>query len=249
MRTLAHDPEPTTTTITTSRPVCSPMPTQVTQVGPRSLTFVRPTSTACPVTGQVTVTVYGKQADAEARKRPVGTATGNPGESLVVGGLKPNKNYWYVTTDANYVRGPVRTLKPNVTTPPAPACTATYKVLNAWQDGFVAEVIVAAARPMELKSWTLTWQLRADEDIARAWGANLSVRVEGPTGAPTTTGGATSPSSAGTSPTPRARTVTVHNLPSNGWIATGDAASFALLGSTRNGAAPVPPAITCTATS
>lgn len=122
----------TSPTTTTGGPVCTPAPSMPLSATATSISFLRRTSATCPSTEPLTITVYARRADAEARKRPVGTVSGLPGVVLTVDGLKPNRKYWYVSSDANYARGPVSTLRVKSSTSSAPpSCTATYRVVNA----------------------------------------------------------------------------------------------------------------------
>lgn len=91
---------------------------------------------------------------------------------------------------------------PTVTTPPpAGACTATYRTVNAWPGGFQGEVTVRAGSAST--SWSVSWRT-SGERVDQVWN-----------GAPTTQGDL----------------LTVRNVAWNGNLAAGGTATFGLLGS------------------
>jgi len=58
---------------------------------------------------------------------------------------------------------------PSSVSPPASVCTATYRVINSWGDGFQAEVRVENTRTTTLNGWTVRMTLPAGQSISSLW--------------------------------------------------------------------------------
>jgi lysophospholipase L1-like esterase len=112
------------------------------------------------------------------------------------------------------------TTPPDPTNPPAAAaCTATYRVTNAWQGAFQAEVSVTSSGRVASTGWRVTFTFADGQVISQLWG-----------GTPTQTGAS----------------VSVANAPWNGALAPAAATTFGFIASQSGPNSP--PATTCTAT-
>jgi endo-1,4-beta-xylanase len=98
------------------------------------------------------------------------------------------------------------------------ACSASYKVTNQWQDGFIGEVTVRNTSSSTLNGWTVTWTFPNGQKISSLWNGNL----------------AASGSSA-----------TVHNASYNGTLGSAASTSFGFQGS-HTGSNGVPADVSCT---
>jgi lysophospholipase L1-like esterase len=58
--------------------------------------------------------------------------------------------------------------------PPAGACTATYRVVNQWGDGFQGEVTVRNGTTASTSSWTATFNFGNGQRITQAWNATVT---------------------------------------------------------------------------
>ncbi|WP_229399600.1 glycosyl hydrolase [Micromonospora okii] len=92
----------------------------------------------------------------------------------------------------------------------APACAATWKVVNRWPGGYQAEVTVRNVGTRATAGWTVRWPTSAGQGIRDAWGATV-----------TTADG----------------TVTARNASWNGRLAPGGSTALGLIGT---GTAPTP---------
>jgi endoglucanase len=99
-----------------------------------------------------------------------------------------------------------------------PACTAAYTVSSDWGGGFNAEVKVANAGTLPLKSWKVSWTWSGSQKVTSMWNA---------------------------SHTQSGATVTAVNAAHNGSVPVGGSASFGLGGAPGGGAVP---SVSCTAT-
>lgn len=102
------------------------------------------------------------------------------------------------------------------TTAPATACTATYKVVSQWSNGFQGEVTVRNDSAAAMSGWTATFAFANGQQINQAWNATV-----------TQTGS----------------TVTAKNVSWNGSLAGGASASFGFLASSTG--TNTAPTVTC----
>jgi alpha-galactosidase len=111
-----------------------------------------------------------------------------------------------------------RTPAASPTTPPgSPSCIATYRIVNAWRDGFQSDVTVAAGS-QATTGWRVTWAFPNGQTISQSWSATV-----------TQTGAA----------------VTATNLSWNGTLAPGASTTFGFIATaTATNGIPTP---TCTA--
>ncbi|WDZ83901.1 cellulose binding domain-containing protein [Micromonospora cathayae] len=112
------------------------------------------------------------------------------------------------------------TTPPPTTPPPTSgpaACTATYRTVNSWNDGFQGEVTVTNTSAGALNGWTVRLTLASGQAISSLWNGT----VTGGTG-----------------------TVVVGNAPYNGTLSPSGTTTFGFT-ATGNGATP-PGALTCT---
>ncbi|MCX5335896.1 glycoside hydrolase family 9 protein [Streptomyces sp. NBC_00140] len=58
--------------------------------------------------------------------------------------------------------------------PPAAACAVTYKVDNAWSDGFTATVTVKNTGQSAIDGWKLTWSYPGSQRVTSAWNATVT---------------------------------------------------------------------------
>jgi lysophospholipase L1-like esterase len=124
---------------------------------------------------------------------------------------------WYPAVAALLSPGGT-TSPPPSGTPPGPACTAAYRIVNSWQGGFQAEVAVTAG-PAALRGWTVTWTFANGQTISQLWSGSF-----------TQAGG----------------NVSVANMSYNGAVAAGASTSFGFT-ATQSGTNAVP-AATCAGT-
>ncbi|GAB2629554.1 endo-1,4-beta-xylanase [Streptomyces capparidis] len=101
--------------------------------------------------------------------------------------------------------------------PPTGGCTATWRVANQWNGGFVAEIAVRNTGTGPIGGWTVKWTLANGQTVTNAWNGTLSV-----------TGSA----------------ATLRNASYNGTLSAGAATTAGLQGT---GPATVPTDVTCTA--
>ncbi|MFE1459140.1 glycoside hydrolase family 9 protein [Streptomyces sp. NPDC058735] len=95
---------------------------------------------------------------------------------------------------------------------PGAACAVTYKVDNAWSDGFTATVTVKNTGPAAVDGWRLEWSYPGGQRVTSAWNATVT--------------------QSGTA-------VVARNVEWNRVIAAGGTASFGLQGS-LSGSSPTP---------
>jgi cellulase/cellobiase CelA1 len=96
------------------------------------------------------------------------------------------------------------------------ACTGTYSVVNSWQGGYQAQVVVKNTGSGTLNGWRLTWAFPSGQTISSLW--NGSYTQSGPN-------------------------VTVTNASYDGTLAPG---ATATVGFTANGSSATPSNLTCT---
>jgi mannan endo-1,4-beta-mannosidase len=95
------------------------------------------------------------------------------------------------------------------------SCSATYRVVEQWPDGFKAEVTIKTA-DTPLTGWRLSWTFAHDQAISQWW--NVAVATAG-------------------------RAVTAQNSSENGVVAAHSSTTFAFLGTYRK--ANPHPSVTC----
>ena len=144
-------------------------------------------------------------------------------------GFRKMSDAWYprlaaildaTTPSPSITSSPTRSSTP----PPSPSspgnpgsCTATYKVVSQWPDGFQGEIIVTNNGRTVSMAWTSTFNFANGQRITQAWNATVT--------------------QAGTA-------VTAKNMGYNGNLPAGGSTSFGFLG-TSNSTNAVP-AVTCT---
>jgi serine/threonine protein kinase len=60
------------------------------------------------------------------------------------------------------------------TTPPDVACVADYAIVNAWPNGFQAQVTVKNATGIPVHGWQVTWSLPDGQTITQVWNGALT---------------------------------------------------------------------------
>jgi lysophospholipase L1-like esterase len=105
---------------------------------------------------------------------------------------------------------------PDTDPPPAGSCTATYKMVGQWSDGFQGEVTVRNGTTSGTSSWTATFSFANGQRITQSWNGTV-----------TQSGAA----------------VTARNVGWNGPLAAGASATFGFLAS--HSGANTSPAVTC----
>jgi cellulase/cellobiase CelA1 len=167
---------PTRTPTTT--PTCSASNGSVLWRTTTSIAFSIPGSTCVPQ-AIFFVSLFTTEADARANTPVAASGTGSrESGSVVVIGLTPGTAYWYrfqMPAPAP-VAGPVLTL-PSATTGPSPSaepagCSATYRVLSRWPDGYLGEVTVTAG-PRAVTDWVVAWPATG-RGITQSWGAEVT---------------------------------------------------------------------------
>jgi lysophospholipase L1-like esterase len=135
----------------------------------------------------------------------------NDGVHPIDSGFQKMADRWYpaVTTALGGTPPPTTTTTPPPTTtttpPPSGACTATYRVISQWNDGFQGEVTVRNGTTATRSSaWTATFSFGNGQQLSQAWNATV---------------------------TQDRTTVAARNLTWNGPLAPGDSASFGFLAS------------------
>ena len=64
--------------------------------------------------------------------------------------------------------------------PPAGACTATYRQVNAWQGGFQGELTVKNTGSAAVNPWSVTWSWPSGVTLGSGWNATVTaVRYDG----------------------------------------------------------------------
>jgi endo-1,4-beta-xylanase len=125
--------------------------------------------------------------------------------------------YDAIVTALGGTPGPSPTTTTTTPPPTGSGCSASYRVTQQWQTGFIGEVTVRNAGGATLSGWTVRWTFAAGQTIGNLWNGELS----------------TSGSS-----------VTVRNAGYNGTIGAGASTTF---GFQASGAAnPTPADVTCT---
>ncbi|WP_158846666.1 cellulose binding domain-containing protein [Saccharothrix deserti] len=140
-------------------------------------------------------------------------------------GFRKMSDRWYPALTAALGGTPVPTTTTTTTTtpitttttPPNGACTATYRVVSQWSDGFQGEVSVRNGSSAATSAWTATFSFGNGQQISQAWNGTV-----------TQSGAA----------------VTGRNLSWNGALAPGNSATFGFLASWRG--TNTPPAVSCT---
>ncbi|KWV31798.1 cellulose binding domain-containing protein [Micromonospora rifamycinica] len=78
-----------------------------------------------------------------------------------------------VSIASNTVTAPTTSTPPTPPTPPPPTCRVGYQNQSEWQGGFVAVVTVQNVTATPVDGWTLTFDLRGDQQITSAWNATV----------------------------------------------------------------------------
>jgi lysophospholipase L1-like esterase len=125
-------------------------------------------------------------------------------------GFQKMSDRWYPAVVAALGGTPPSTTttspRPPTTTTPPPSgpCTATYRVISQWNDGFQGEVAVHNASTARSSAWTATFTFPNGQRITQSWNATV---VQNTT------------------------TVTAQNLTWNGPLAPNESATFGFLAS------------------
>jgi endoglucanase len=137
-----------------------------------TLTWQAATPGSLPLAG------YQVYADRGAGPVLAGTATGT---SLVVSGLTAGTAYTFtvkaVDTAGNASAASSAltvTTATGTTPPPGAACTAVYKVTNAWSGGFQADVLVKNTGSAQLTGWTVSFTFGGDQKIGSGWNGTFA---------------------------------------------------------------------------
>ncbi|CAG6394355.1 glycoside hydrolase family 9 protein [Streptomyces cocklensis] len=163
-----------------------------------SVTLTWPAATP----GSLPLARYQVYADHGTGPSLAGTTTGT---SLVVSGLTAGTAYAF-TVKAVDTAGNLSAASPAVTattttgstTPPpgGAACTAVYRVTNAWSGGFQADILVTNTGAAALSGWTLSFTFGGDQKVGSGWNGTFAqtgqkVTVTNPSYAPTLPAGGT----------------------------------------------------------
>jgi lysophospholipase L1-like esterase len=140
-------------------------------------------------------------------------------------GFQKMADRWYpaVTAALGGTPPPTTTTTPPPTTtttttpPPSNACTATYRVISQWNDGFQGEVTVRNGTTATRSAWTATYTFATGQRITQAWNATVVQTTS---------------------------TVTAQNVNWNGTLPPGGTANFGFLASWTGTNAP--PTVSCT---
>jgi endoglucanase len=162
-----------------------------------SVTLTWPAATP----GSLPLARYQVYADHGTGPSLAGTTTGT---SLVVSGLTAGTAYAFTvkavdTAGNESAASPAVTVTTTGTTTPPPtgaACTAVYKVTNAWSGGFQADVLVTNTGAAALNGWTLSFTFGGDQKVGSGWNGTFAqtgqkVTVTNPSYAPTLPAGGT----------------------------------------------------------
>jgi lysophospholipase L1-like esterase len=106
---------------------------------------------------------------------------------------------------------------PDDNPPPAGACTATYKMVGQWNEGFQGEVSVRNGTTAAKSTWTATFSFGNGQVVSQAWGATV---------------------------TQSAAAVTAKNEAWNGSLAAGASTTFGFIASHTG--TNTPPTVSCT---
>jgi len=148
----------------------------------------------------------------------------NDGVHPIDSGFQKMADRWYpaVAAALGGTPPPTTTTTPPPTTttttpPPTGGCTATYRVINQWSDGFQGEVTVRNGRTTPTSAWTATFSFANGQRITQSWNATV---------------------------VQQSTTVTAQNVNWNGSLPPGGTASFGFLASST--ATSTTPAVSCT---
>jgi lysophospholipase L1-like esterase len=147
----------------------------------------------------------------------------NDGVHPIDSGFQKMADRWYpaVTAALGGTPPPATTTTPppptTTTPPPTGGCTATYRVINQWSDGFQGEVTVRNGRTAPTSAWTATFSFANGQRITQSWNATV---------------------------VQQAAAVTAQNVNWNGTLPPAGTASFGFLASSS--ATNTPPAVNCT---
>ncbi|MFF4273428.1 glycoside hydrolase family 9 protein [Streptomyces sp. NPDC001536] len=137
---------------------------------------------------------WAQQADASLPNPPAGSLAGGPNDDLQdpvaqerLAGCAPAACYIddigsYSTNEvAVNWNAPLAWLAayaaertPSGGEQPAAACAVTYKVENAWSDGFTATVTVKNTGQSAVDGWQLTWSYPGGQRVTSAWNATVA---------------------------------------------------------------------------
>ncbi len=143
----------------------------------------------------------------------------NDGVHPIDSGFQKMADRWYPAVTAA-LGGTPPPPPPTTTTTPPPSgtgCTATYRVISQWNDGFQAEVTVRNGTPATTSAWTASFSFTNGQQITQAWNATV---------------------------TPNGATATAQNLAWNGTLTPNGTATFGFLGSWTG--TNTPPTVNCT---
>jgi hypothetical protein len=147
------------------------------------------------------------------------------GFELWQGGAGLKTNSFSVSVNGSPPTSPPPTTPPPTSPPPTSpsptptgsgACTGTYSVVNSWQGGYQAQVVVKNTGSGTLNGWKLTWTFPSGQTISSLWNASF---------------------------TQSGANVTVTNAGYDGTLAPG---ATATVGFTANGTSAAPSNLTCT---
>jgi lysophospholipase L1-like esterase len=147
----------------------------------------------------------------------------NDGVHPIDSGFQKMADRWYpaLTAALGGTPPPTTTTTPPRTTtttpPPTGGCTATYRVINQWGDGFQGEVTVRNGRTTPTSAWTASFNFANGQRITQSWNAVVAQQ---------------------------ATTVTARNENWNGTLQPNATASFGFVASSS--ATNTPPAVSCT---
>ena len=163
---------------------------------------------AAKTTAQSPITVVDQWTGFSAR-----TDT-NDGVHPIDSGFQKMADRWYPALAAA-----LGTPGPPPPPPPPGACTATYRVVSQWGDGFQGEVTVRNAGTTTRSAWTATFTFGNGQQLTQSWNATVAQA---------------------------AATVSAQNLSWNGTLAPGGTATFGFLA--RWSGANTPPTVSCAVT-
>jgi lysophospholipase L1-like esterase len=100
--------------------------------------------------------------------------TGFNAATDTIDGVHPNDAGFQKMADRWYPAVTAALGGPSTQPPPSGACTATYRVVSQWGDGFQGEVSVRNDMTTTSSTWTATFSFGNSQQVSQAWNATVA---------------------------------------------------------------------------